>query len=811
MADTLSLTAKLFFDGGQAVTEMGKVGTAFKGMGDQYKKTKAGMKEAGEGFKGVGYAMAGIKIGIGASVKRLADFEGAMGGVKAKLGKDARPSFEMLENEAMRLGSVTQFTAAQAANAMEELAAGGMKPAEIMKAIGPVLDTAAAEGMSLADAAKIVSQNLNAFGPAAGGAANVANTLARVSALTSSSILSLQEGLKYAAGTARQAGVPMQQTVAILGALSDVGLEGSLAGTAFQNAILRMSQRAKDGKVEVGDFFAKIEYGKDGVMDAQKTFLNMVAAINKVKDPMKKVQTAQEAFGIRGKGVALAMDALTDEKVADLFTNLEKDTKDAAREMAKLRMEGLQGDMIRLRSAVDGAMISLGKMFRPTAISLLSGFTKFLGDASAAMSLFAKGATFGDSRLAGLNQTAVAVVMGLRRGFNEAKDVFLGFGKAIVWVGKMIGYLVNPSSIFDPKAGTMGTSNLISMAMKWGAVAISLKLVGSAIGRVSSIATGTFKVLQGVLGGVKTGVGGLVNLLAQKFPAIGKLAGPLGKLGKGVAAIEKITAQPVRVVNWDEAGGVMGGGVSPKQLPLPLGGGPTAAGGPGGWRAAASAAMGKTWAGGGLAIAGGLAANTLITGETREATKTLANSALALGAAFGPAGMAVGGVAAAALAFGSKIDEWTGASDKISDAMWNYTKAIRKEAWDAYLRAYEGNVAFKNMQQMSQQLVGFAKRGITEVGVEGGKKRAITAEFMQERLMKFAAQQKGMTPEQQKAMVEAVMKQMGPELAAAMKNVNLQLNVDGRPVAKGVAGAEQENASRRGQAKPGGRGAAARK
>jgi TP901 family phage tail tape measure protein len=816
MADSLSLTAKLFFDGSQAVSGMGKVRAAFGGMTEQVQKTKDGLKQAGEGFKGIGFAAAGVKLGVGAAIKRMASFESAMGAVKAKLGEEARPAFQMLEKEAMRLGAVTQFTAAEAAKGMEELAAGGMEPAEIMKAIGPVLNTAAAEGMNLGDAAQIVSQNMNAFGKEAGGAAHVADVLAAVSGATSSSILSLQEGLKYAAGTARQAKVPFEQTVAILGALSDVGLEGSLAGTAFQNAIVRMSQKAKDGKVAVGKMNVPLKYTKEGTMDAKQTFLDMVAALATIKNPMNKVQAAMETFGIRGKGVALAFEAISKEKVDKLFVKLGSTVDGASARMAKLRMEGVHGDFITLSSAIDGAAIALGKMFRPQVRAIAQGMTGFFSDAYKAMELFGQGVSTTDNRFWGLNKTAVEVVRGFREGWAGAKDVVSGFVSVISFVGKAISAVLNPAqALFGPKGGSMGVGNAIAMAMKWGTVAFSLKLVGGALGRVMNIATGSFRALQGVLGGMRTGVGGIVNLLATKFPALGKLAGPLGKLGKGVAAMEKVTAQPVRVVNWDEAGAGIGAGVAPGQLPLP-GMGPTPAGrgpaaGPAGWRGRASAAVGTGLAGGGLAVAGGLAANFWITGEGQEASKTLANSALALGAAFGPAGMAVGGIAAGALTLGSKLDELTGASVAVSNYFWDLGKKGRDAAAAVASKAYAASVDIQTIQDQAKALVGFAGRGVAVQTGPGGERKKVTAAMMRESLMRTAtAKGSGLTPEQARAVVEGVMKQMGPELAGALARVQLQVKIGEREVAKGVAKAGNESSGRRGEkAAPGTRRRAA--
>ncbi len=788
MPNELSLSAKLQIEVDGAISAMKRVGQAFSGLDKSVTKAHEGIKSLQSGFSGVGYAAAAAKLGVAASVKKLADFEGQMGAVKAVLGNEAKASFEGLEKEALRLGATTSFTAKDAAAAMENLARAGFSATEIMQATGPVLDAAAAEGMDLATAAEIVSANMKAFGKNASDAGHIADVLAKVSAITATSIVELQEGLKYAAPVARTANVSLEQTASILGVLSDVGLKSTLAGTAFKNAIIKVAESAKDGKVEVGDYYAKIEYGSDGMMNAQNTFLNMVKAIAQIQDPLKRVQVGMDLLGIRGQGVATALEALKPETAEKLFDKLNTGADGASKSMAQMRLDNLAGDFVRLSSAMDGAVIAFGKMFRPEVVKITKSLTVFLSDAFAAFQLFSKEGSLGASQvqweLGKLNQTAVQVVTGLREGWTSVKSIFGGFVGVIGRVVNGFRAMLSPiSAAFGEDGGPMSVQSLVKTTMQVMALAVGFNLVGGAVGKMGEIAKGSFQIMSGILGGMKTGLGGLITLLSKRFPAMGKLAGPLKSLGGAASTLDKMTAQPVRVVNWDEAGGGIGGGGGNKplsgQLPLPGFGDdgttppikpPTGLGGQ--WKAAQG-----------------------IVGKAGMIAK-------------------VGGAVLAAGAVGFEIGTFIDKSFQLSDKISSALNSGKKAEAAARAKAFGESTAEQTMRQQASQLVDFARRGVTVETAPGGERKAVDAALVRERLMKFAlSKNTGLTTEQAKTMVKSIMAEMGPQLAEAVKGVKIDatLNVDGRPVAKGVASSEQERSSRLGKAQPGARRQAAQR
>ena len=776
MAD-LSLSAVLRFDSSAAIASMGKAEGMFQKLKASAANLKLGFQELGKGFSGIGWAALGIGTSVRTSVKSMLSFEEAMGSLKAGIGKKGADSFQLLEDSALNFGKTTIFTATEAAKTMDVLARSGMSVNAVLSAMPHVLNMASAENMKLDTAATIVASSLKEFQLEAEDSAQltentrrVVDALAFASKTTSSSIVGLAEGLTYAGGSAHRAKMSFEDTVSMLGALSDIGVRASMAGTALDNALFQMSNKANKGIIAVGDLDAAIELNADNSLNAKNSFLNLFTAIAEIKNPLERVSTAAKIFGIRGQDVTSAMGAMKKEKVAEMFDNLAVSAKGAADEMAQLRVQNVWGDFEQLKSTLYNVSIEFGKIFSKDITGTINNTKIIVKDTAEAFKILSNtvglSASEVSTKLLGLNSTSVYIATGIQDGWTGVKSIFSATISVVSHLIEPFLALLSPiDSIFHPERGTIGKSNLISIAMKVGALGIVFKVLGGTISRIGSIATGSFKILKVTLGGAKTGLLALVDVLGKRFPAVGKLAGPLGKLGKGVSALEQITAQPVRVVNFDEIGGIPMGG-----LPTP-GGAPT----PGSPITAVTTGVGSA------------IGSFLLWGATAVGVASLTSIALAV---------AVGLLSGAG--FGILVDHAFGISD------WIGKKAVNPAESAARAKIYAQNMDKTAMMDMAGQLVNFAEVGMTSLPgpVPGGPRRSITETNMRQDLMKYTKQpNSGITPEQAKILVEEVMKAMGPRLAEALKGVRLDtvVNIDGRPVAQSVATTNQDKNSRLGR------------
>ena len=153
--------------------------------------------------------------------------------------------FQMLTEEAKRLGASTQFTAQQVAELQLILGRKGFDPTAIKNMEQSILDLALATGEDLSLAAETVSASINAFGLEAGHAGSIANTLASASANSSVQLSTFATAFGHAGTAAKSVGVDFNELSAMMGVLMDNGIKASKAGTGLRKIFIELAQRGK--------------------------------------------------------------------------------------------------------------------------------------------------------------------------------------------------------------------------------------------------------------------------------------------------------------------------------------------------------------------------------------------------------------------------------------------------------------------------------------------------------------------------------------------------------------------------------------
>jgi len=171
-------------------------------------------------------------------------FENEMTKVKTITGATAS-EFQMLTEEAKRLGASTQFTAQQVAELQLILGRKGFDPTAIKNMEQSILDLALATGEDLSLAAETVSASINAFGLEAGHAGSIANTLASASANSSVQLSTFATAFGHAGTAAKSVGVDFNELSAMMGVLMDNGIKASKAGTGLRKIFIELAQRGK--------------------------------------------------------------------------------------------------------------------------------------------------------------------------------------------------------------------------------------------------------------------------------------------------------------------------------------------------------------------------------------------------------------------------------------------------------------------------------------------------------------------------------------------------------------------------------------
>ena len=293
--------------------------------------TTKGMKAATEAVTGTATALGGVAT---AAIKVGSDFEAQMSRVQAISGATGK-ELEELRSQAVQLGADTAFSASEAAQGMENLAAAGFETNEIMDAMPGLLDLAAASGEDLASSSDIAASTLRGFGLAASDAGHVADVLAENANRTNSSVSETGEAMKYIAPLARAAGISLEETAAAIGIMANAGIQGSQAGTTLRGALSRLSkptddmQQAMDelgisfydseGKMlSLADQVRMLRSAMEGMTDEQKNnylvtlygqeaLSGMLALINEGPDSLASLTAAYEQCDGSAQAAAATM------------------------------------------------------------------------------------------------------------------------------------------------------------------------------------------------------------------------------------------------------------------------------------------------------------------------------------------------------------------------------------------------------------------------------------------------------------------------------------------------------------------------
>ncbi|MGN0867813.1 MAG: phage tail tape measure protein [Oligosphaeraceae bacterium] len=165
-------------------------------------------------------------------VKAFAGFDDVMRRVGAVTGATG-DNLKELNDLARELGASTAFTSSQVASGMQSLGMMGFSPEEIKEATGTIMALSQATGTDLATAATIAANNLRVFGLGAQDIGPASDYLAATANGSAQTLTDLGEALKTAGPAASSVGQSLRQTSAALGVLANMGIRGSVAGSAL--------------------------------------------------------------------------------------------------------------------------------------------------------------------------------------------------------------------------------------------------------------------------------------------------------------------------------------------------------------------------------------------------------------------------------------------------------------------------------------------------------------------------------------------------------------------------------------------------
>ena len=345
-------------------------------------KVGAGLKGWAAGYIGAQAVVSGVvalftklREGVGSVV----EFEFANSRLAAILGTTS-DQIKELTLDAKRLGATTKYTASEATELQIELAKLGFTRKEILDATESVLRFAQATGAELGEAASLTGAALRMFN------ADTRETERYVSAMavaTTKSALSfsyLATALPIVGPVAKAFNFSIEDTLALLGKLSDAGFDASMSATATRNILLNLA--------DTNGVLAKSLGGP------VKTLPELVAGLQKLKEQGVDLNSTLEMTDKRSVAAFNAFLTAADKIVPlrEQITGVEGELGDMAHTME----DNAKGAIDSLKSAWEALMISLGKN-----TGVLSGIINEFTDLARSMrAVIATAEELGEERLA---------------------------------------------------------------------------------------------------------------------------------------------------------------------------------------------------------------------------------------------------------------------------------------------------------------------------------------------------------------------------------------------------------------------------
>jgi TP901 family phage tail tape measure protein len=328
--------------------------------------TGQGLSVIGTGLKGLGVAAAGFGIATGAAmfaagksvVKLGIDYQNQLNTMQAVThATDA--VMQQVAKTSRDLGndlSLPATSAADAAQAMTELAKGNLTAQQAMQAAKGTLQLAAAAQIDGAAAATIQADALNAFGLKATSAGHVADVLANAANAATGEISDFAQGMQQSAAVAHQFGISLDDSVTALALFANRGIKGSDAGTSLKTALIAMVHPSK----QAADAFKTLNVH---AFDARGNFVGLSAISEQLavaQGHMSKQAfnaAAATAFGtdaVRAAAVFADAGAAGFDKMAKAVGR-----QGGAAQVAQAKTKGLGGALQGLQSQLETVKIDI--------------------------------------------------------------------------------------------------------------------------------------------------------------------------------------------------------------------------------------------------------------------------------------------------------------------------------------------------------------------------------------------------------------------------------------------------------------------
>ncbi len=467
---------------------------------------QAGKELAGNmasvGAAGVGIAAAGTMAGVKLLMPGY-EFAQKNSELQAVLGV-AKDSAEMaaLRRQARQLGDNTAASADDAAGAQIIIAKAGGDVDAIQAATPVTLNMALANRRTMEENAALLMGMKSAFQLSNDKVAHIGDVLSMTMNKTAADFDGMSDALTYAAPVAKNAGVSIEETAAMVGALHDAKITGSMAGTGSRAVLSRLQAptgKAWDALKELG---VKTSDSKGNTRPVFTILKEMQASFEK-----NRLGTAQQAeymktiFGEEASSAAAVLMTAASTGKLDKLTAAFKASDGKTAELVNIMQDNLGGDFKEFQSAYEAVGTDLFDQQEGALRKLTQTATKYV------------------LKLDGWIQEnkSLASTIGLIVGGALALTGIIGAIGLVAWpVITGINAIIAAAGAMGAIFTTVGSAVMTAIgAISWPVVAVVAAIVAGAL------------LIRKYWEPVSAFFGGVVEGLKAAFAPVGELFTPL--------------------------------------------------------------------------------------------------------------------------------------------------------------------------------------------------------------------------------------------------------------------------------------------
>ncbi|HBE1000788.1 TPA: phage tail tape measure protein [Salmonella enterica subsp. enterica serovar 4,[5],12:i:-] len=467
---------------------------------------QAGKELAGNmasvGAAGVGIAAAGTMAGVKLLMPGY-EFAQKNSELQAVLGV-AKDSAEMaaLRKQARQLGDNTAASADDAAAAQIIVAKSGADKNGILAQTPAILNMSLANKKTMEENATLLIGTKSAFGLADDKASHIADVISMTMNKSQATFEGLSDSLTYVGPVAKDAGVSLEETAAMLGALHDANISGSMAGTGSRAVLSRLQAptgKAYDAIKELG---VKTTDSKGNTRPVFSILKEIQRSFEKNKlGTGQRAEYMKTIFGEEASSSASVLMTAAASGKLDNLTRLIKESDGKTEELVKVMQDNLGGDFKSFQSAYQAVGTDLFDQQEGALRNLTQTATKYV------------------LKLDGWIQKnkSLASTIGLIVGGALALIGIIGAIGLVAWpVITGINAIIAAASAMGAIFTTVGSAVMTAIgAISWPVVAVVAAIVAGAL------------LIRKYWEPVSAFFGGVIEGLKAAFAPVGELFTPL--------------------------------------------------------------------------------------------------------------------------------------------------------------------------------------------------------------------------------------------------------------------------------------------